>query len=231
VWRGLSSGFAAIREFFSKPDQARALRRDELELAALVDRASRLADRWRADHGAAFDLTAERCAAALAGLRQSAVPEPDQRWQDFAAEKAAHWVKAHPNRATLILNAGGVITLLAGGYVTFDVVMTGGIVSLALTKVGVFTGVLTGIATTGVVGAAVNALVQKLGLKPVLLDFQAEWKVQRNRQLRAHLREHFARPLLLDALDRRVHALADAPAAPCALAVAELRRLLDDSQS
>ena len=231
VWRGLRGTFVAIREFFSKPEQARELHRDELELGALGDRASRLADRWRADHGATFDLTAERCAAATTALRLVSVPPPDQEWQQFAAAKAGAWVRAHPNRATLILNAGGAVALLAGGYATFDVLTTGGAISLVLTKVGMLTGAATGLAATSLVGSAINHLVQKLGLTPVLVEFQAEWKKQRNRQLRAHLREHFARPLLLDALARRLTALEHAPAAPCALAVAELRRLLDDSQT
>jgi ABC-type cobalamin/Fe3+-siderophores transport system ATPase subunit len=231
VWRGLRGGLAAIRDFFSKPEQARELRRDELELAALLDRASRLADRWRADHGTALDLTAERCSAALATLRQSAAPPPDHEWRQFAAEKARTWVREHPNRATLILNAGGAVALLAGGYATFDVLTTGGVVSLVLTKVGVFTSAAGGLAATGVLGSAINHLVARLGLTPVLLEFQAEWKRQRNRQLRAHLREHFARPLVLDAIDRRIATLERAPAAPCALAVAELRRLLSETQT
>ncbi len=231
VWHGLRGAFAVIRDFFSKPEQARALRRDELELAALVDQASRLADRWRADHGTAIELPAERCAAAIASLRASPAPEPDTDWKKYAAEKARAWVQAHPNRATVILNAGGAVTLLAGGYATFDVLTTGGMVSLVLTKVGVFTSAAGGLAATGMIGSAINHLVAKLGLKPVLLDFQAEWKKQRNRQLRAHLREHFARPLLIDALDRRFTAMEDAPAAPCALAIAELRRLLDETES
>ena len=231
IWQGLRGALTVIHDFFSKPDQARTLRRDELELAALVDQSSRLADRWRADHSAAIELPAERCSAAITSLRQSVAPEPDKDWKQFAAEKARAWVQAHPNRATLILNAGGAVTLLAGGYATFDVLTTGGMVSLVLTKVGVFTSAAGGLAATGVIGSAINHLVAKLGLRPVLLDFQAEWKRQRNRQLRAHLREHFARPLLLDALDRRLAAMEHAPAAPCALAVAELRRLLDESET
>lgn len=231
IWHGLRGVLGAIHEFFSKPDQARTLRRDELELAALVDQSSRLADRWRADHGTAIELPAERCTAAIAQLRQSTAPEPDQDWRKFAAEKARAWVRAHPNRATLILNAGGAVTLLAGGYATFDVLTTGGVVSLAFTKAGALASAAGGLAATGVIGSAINHLVVKLGLKPVLLDFQTEWKKQRNRQLRAHLREHFARPLLIDALDRRITAMEHAPAEQCALAVAELRRLLDETES
>jgi energy-coupling factor transporter ATP-binding protein EcfA2 len=231
VWRGLRGTLAAIRDFFSRPERARELHREEIELGALVAQASRLADRWRADHGATLELTAERCSAALSSLRASTAPAPDHAWEHFAAEKAAVWVREHPNRATLILNAGGVVTLLAGGYATFDVLTTGGVISLVLTKVGLLTGAATGLAATSLVGSAINHLVQKLGLTPVLVDFQTEWKKQRNRQLRAHLREHFARPLLLDALDRRLSAMEHAPAAPCALAVAELRRLLDETES
>lgn len=231
IWHGLRGVLGAIHEFFSKPSEAQALRRDELELAALVDQSSRLADRWRADHGTALEIPAERCATAITHLRQSTVPEPDQDWRKFAAAKARAWVQAHPNRATLILNAGGAVTLLAGGYATFDLLTTGGVVSIALTKVGVLTTTAGGLAATGVIGSAVNHLVVKLGLKSVLIDFQTEWKKQRNRQLRAHLREHFARPLLIDALDRRLHAMEHAPADQCALAVAELRRLLDETES
>ncbi len=225
IWHGLRAVFVAVRDFFSKPEQARALRRDELELAALADQASRLADRWRADHGTALDLPAERCAAAITHLRQSTAPEPDQTWKQFAAEKARAWVKAHPTRATLILNAAGAITLLAGGLVTLDLAVTGGAIGHSAGWA-----LAAGLGTPAL-ASALNSLVQKLGLKPVLLDFQTEWKKQRNRQLRAHLREHFARPLLFDTLDRRLHAMEHAPAAQCALAVAELRRLLDETET
>ncbi|MGB8167865.1 MAG: hypothetical protein WCF18_10270, partial [Chthoniobacteraceae bacterium] len=212
IWHGLRAVFAAVRDFFSKPELARALRRDELELAALVDQASRLADRWRADHGTAIELPAERCAAAITHLRQSTAPEPDQDWKHFAAEKARAWVRSHPTRATLILNAAGAITLLAGGLVTLDLAFTGGAIGHSAGWA-----LAAGLGTPAL-ASALNSLVQKLGLKPVLLDFQTEWKKQRNRQLRAHLREHFARPLLLDAFDRRLHAMEHAPAAQCALA-------------
>ena len=83
---------------------------------------------------------------------------------------------------------------------------------------------------TSVLTAGVNSLVKKLGLEPVLLDFQAEWKRQRNRQLRAHLRDAFARPLILDTLARRISVQENAPAAECAQTVAELRRRLEETQ-
>ncbi|MEA3209578.1 MAG: hypothetical protein QOE70_2635 [Chthoniobacter sp.] len=224
VWRGLKGAFGAIREFFRRPEQARALRRDELELAALADQASRLADQWRADHAGAIDLTAARCAAAIDLLRESTVPEPDQDWKHFAAEKARTWVVENPNKATFFLNAAGAVTLLAGGLVTLDLATTGGLGHSAGWAV------LAGVGTPAL-AAALNSVVQKLGLKPVLLDFQAEWKRQRNRQLRAHLREHFARPLVLAALDRRLSLLERAPAADCARTVATLRRLFDETQA
>ena len=121
-----------------------------------------------------------------------------------------------------------MIALLGGGLITMDVMFAGGLVTLATAKAA--GGVAGGAATVGL-AAALNWLVQWLGFKPVLLDFQAEWKRQRNHQLRAHLREHFARPLLLDALERRLTGMEGAPAAQCALAVAELRQLLDESQA
>jgi len=229
IWRGLRETIGAIRDFFSRPEQARELHRDEIELAALVDQASRLADRWRADHGAALEITAERCAAALEALRVSTAPAPDQEWKHFAAAKARAWVEAHPNRATLILNAGGAVALLAGSYATFDVLTTGGAISLVLTKIGVLTGAATGLAATSLIGSAVNHFVQRLGLTPVLVEFQAEWKRQRNRQLRAHLREHFGRPLTLDVLERRIAALQAAPSMPATVVIVELRRLLEES--
>jgi len=231
IWRGLHGAVTAIGEFFSKPDQARDLHRDEIELTALVAQAERLADRWRANHGAALDLTAERCAAATASLRASTAPAPDQEWRHFAAAKARAWVEAHPNRATLILNAGGAVALLAGGYATFDLLTTGGVISLTLTKVGLLTTTATGLAATGLIGSAVNHFVQRLGLTPVLVEFQAEWKRQRNRQLRAHVHQYFGRPLVLDTVERRIATLAAAPALPATTVVAELRRLLADSHS
>jgi hypothetical protein len=224
IWRGLKMVYGRVREFLSAPEQARSVRRDEVELAALRDQASRLADKWRADHGTAIDLTAERCSAVLASLHDSTPPEPDQEWQQFAAEKARAWVRAHPHRATLLLNAGGVIALLAGGFVTFDLATTGGLIHVGLAK-----GLVAGALGTSVLTAGVNNLVKKLGLDPVLLEFQTEWKRQRNRQLRAHLRDAFARPLLLDTFDRRISALENAPAAECARAVSELRRRLSES--
>ncbi len=229
IWRGLRGTIAAIGDFFSQPDQARELHREEIELAALVDQASRLADRWRADHGGPLDLTAERCAAATATLRASTAPVPDQAWQDFARAKARAWVETYPNRATLILNAGGAVALLAGSYATFDLLTTGGTISLVLTKIGMLTGAATGLAATSLVGSAVNHFVARLGLTPVLVEFQAEWKRQRNLQLRGHLDEHFARPLVLDTLERRIATLERAPATAATVVIAELRRLLDES--
>ena len=224
IWRGLKLVYGKIREFLSRPEQARSVRRDEVELAALVAQASHLADKWRADHGAAIDLTAERCSAVLATLRTSTPPEPDQEWQLFAAEKARNWVRGHPQKATLLLNAGGAIALLAGGFVTFDLATTGGLIHVGLAK-----GLAAGVLGTSVLTVGVNNLVKRLGLDPVLLEFQTEWKRHRNRQLRAHLRETFARPLLFDTLDRRVSALENAPATECAKAVAELRKRLEET--
>jgi hypothetical protein len=83
---------------------------------------------------------------------------------------------------------------------------------------------------TPLLASTVNSIVQRLGMDPLLKEFQAEWKVQRNRALRAHLRLHFAQPLLLDELGRRIIALEQAPAKECAERVAELRQLLAENQ-
>lgn len=225
LWHGMKSLFGLVREFFSKPDHAQALRRDDAERAALAEQSGRLADKWRADHGTTLRLTADRCADAARQFLAKPLPEPDAEWNKYAAAKAASWVQEHPNKATLLLNTGGVIGLLAGGLVTFDLATTGGVIHLALTKAALAMGI-----GTPLLASTVNAIVQKLGMEPLLREFQAEWKAQRNRALRAHVREHFAQPLVLEELTRRLAILEQAPAAECTAAVAELRLLLAETQ-
>ena len=222
VWRGIRQSFAMLNEVFSKPDQVRALRRDESELAELRDHADRLANRWRADHGRVIELPAERCSEALETLRESVLPEPDQGWQAAARATALEWVRAHPNRATLILNIAGAVTLMAGCLATVDLAVAGGGVHLTVWAAMAMVGVAP-------LAATLNALVQKLGLHSVLEKFQVEWKRGRNRQLRVFLHDRFARPLVLDALDRRLAALEQAPAAACRESVIRLRRLLGEN--
>ena len=240
IWVGMRGGFRIVKNFFSDPTKAAALRRDEIEMRSLRDEAERLANQWRADFADAFPLNEEQCTNAVRALAKAHMPEPDEEWHDYARKRAGSWVTENPNKATLLLNSGAFVALLAGGLVTVDLFFTAGLVTLVSVKAAAVGGPATTAATVAAVGgigggvtaliaSLLNRFVQKLGLGSVLKDFQAEWKKQRNAQLRAHLRDAFARPLLLDQVSARLAALEKAPVRECRQAVDTLQRLLAES--
>ena len=217
--------------FFADPQAAASVSRETAEREAVEKAARALADLWRAEWRQSFDLSGDRCAKLIEEFSSGPLPAPDATWQEFATAQASAWVRENPNKATLLLNAGGFITLLAGAAVTFDVVTTGGVVTLVLTKANLAIAGGTSAGVGALLAGTVNRLVQRLGMGKLLETFQAEWNTQRNRQLRSHLHARFARPLLLDPLAQRVARLDAAPTAECRAAVADLRQQLAASLS
>jgi hypothetical protein len=226
IGTGIVSMFRELKDHFTNKENVELLRRDLIEREALRDHATRLANHWRIDQSRVADLSEKSCTAAFRNLESQPVPYPDTEWHDFAAESASAWVKENPKRAALLLTGRGVIGLLAPVAATVDLFSTGGFVTVKVSTWAAI-GIEAGGALT--IGALLHKFIEKFGMERLVQDFQAEWKKQRNSQLRAHLREHFARPLVLDSLDRHIGALTKAPAAECAHAVTALRRVLADN--
>jgi energy-coupling factor transporter ATP-binding protein EcfA2 len=226
IGEGIASWLRKLKDLISDKENVQPLRRDLIEREALRDRCERLANDWRADHSRALKLSAESCVAAIRDFEGQPVPEPDTEWHDYAAQRACTWVKENPKKAALLLAGGGVFGLLAPVAVTVDLFTTGGLVTI---EVSTWTAIGGAAGGSLAIAALLDKLIEKLGMERLVKDFQLEWKEQRNRQLRAHLHEHFGRPLVLDILDQRIAALTKAPAAECAHAVNALRRVLAEN--
>lgn len=210
----------------SNKENIQPFRRDLVEREALRHHAELLQYRWRADYARHVKLSAESCGAAKLHFESQQVPEPDAEWNDYASRRAREWVQQNPQKATALLTVGGVVGLLAPVAFTVDLFVSYGVVTI---KVSTWTAIGTAGAGALTVGALLHKLIEKFGMERLVKDFQAEWKRQRNRQLRAHLREHFARPLILDTIERRIDALAKAPTDECARTVTALRCLLAEN--
>lgn len=225
IGTGIVSIFRKLKELFSNKENVEPLRRDLIERKALRSHADRLADHWRIDHSRVADLSEKSCTAAIRNLERQPVPDPDIEWHGYAAQRARTWVQENHKKAALLLTGRGVIGLLAPLAVTVDLFTLGGLVTI---KVSTWTAI-GGAAGGSLAITALLELIEKFGMERLVQEFQVEWKKQRNRQLRAHLREHFARPLVLDSLDRHIAALTKAPAAECAHTVTALRRVLAEN--
>ena len=226
IVRRIPEWIGKLKGFFSKAENVQPFCRDVVEAEALQQHAEHLAVRWRADHSHVVRLLEESCTAAIRNLVGPPIPKPDAEWDEYAARRAREWVQEKPGKAALLLTGNGLAGLALPVVVTADIVHTGGLFTIKMSSLGSISGAGAG-ALAG--GALIQKLIESLGMKSLVLDFQNEWKHRRNLQLRSHLREHFARPLVLDTLDQRITALTKAGTAECAQAVAALRRLLAEN--
>ena len=226
ILRGIPAVIRKLKELFSKKENVQPFRRDAIEREALRHHTEHLADRWRADYQHILDLSAASCVAALRDFETEQIPEPDAEWHEFAAQRSRKWVHDHPTKAKALLTLDGVVGLMAPVAFTVDLFTTGGLVTIKVSAWNLIGGAGAGALA---IGALLHKVIEIFGMQRLVQGFQEEWKKQRNRQLRAHLREYFARPLVLDGLQQRIKALTNAPASECTRTVTELRRLLSEN--
>ncbi|MCB2185224.1 MAG: GTPase domain-containing protein [Deltaproteobacteria bacterium] len=127
-------------------------------------------------------------------LLEVPLPPLPPDWNSILAEICRQWMADNSSKALQLSVLSGTITAVMGGvFVTVDVLLGGPLTSTLL---------------AGPAGAVVGQLMGQL-----IVDYQLEmavrqahesWRKARGRQLVAHTREHFARPLLLDPVAAKI---------------------------
>lgn len=218
-----------LKELFSKKENTEPFRREAVEAAALRNKAETLRDFCRAELPSNLKPSESTCTQTLQAFEAKTAPEPTDQWRVYGAQRAREWVKDHPKKTRALLAArafGGVFLPFA---VTVDLFTSGGTVTLGISTWIAIGGAIGGASAGAIaIGTTLNKAIDYFGMERLVRDFQAEWKVQRNKQLRAHLLDHFLRPLVLNKLDSRIQALNKAPASDCRAAVTHLRHALDE---
>jgi energy-coupling factor transporter ATP-binding protein EcfA2 len=192
--RSASSIYASaktmIQAFQQKPSGDKSVRAlTELEREGIARQCEQLATQWRLQFPleATSDgmLSATVCDAVHKQLLTVVPPEPATHWEGVIRQAVRTWCQEHRAKALALSACGDMFVVAAGSIVVLDLVHTGG---LGIGSASILAG-------APATAFAVAKLIELLNLRGVAERALAEWQLQRQAELSAHLQKHFADPL------------------------------------
>ena len=194
--------------YFKGPGQQSIQQRETLERERLAQATESMCDEWRAafpdECQTGHALTMSRCSEVRSAFLKLPLPKVHADWENAVRSHAVGWIKEHPWRTTLIGSLSDILVAIGGAAIVLDLCVAGGTSTLfsgvLLSKLGII-----GAAGAGCAGASILLkLFEEFGLGHVLHEADAMWRAQRQGEFTAHIRERFARPLLLGQCETRL---------------------------
>ncbi len=204
--RALGQTFQTVRQIsrYLGKERDELAPREKLETERLREAAERLTDDLRGTFPAEIGgrLRADACREAREAFARRPLPDVGTDWEESVRRSGREWARENRLRATALA------TLC-------DLLMVGGVASVALDLVAFGGAGTVGVVAAAGVGAGAAAffldMFGRLGLRQVLVEADRRWREQRTEEMAAHLEQWFADPLLLGAWKERLAVLRDIP--------------------